>query len=83
MLGEAGVKHDIKVYPDAGHGFLNDHDSAELPIWVKALAKIVAADFHEPSARQARRRIIDFFDARLVLSPMQTEYVESAPHHGG
>jgi carboxymethylenebutenolidase len=22
----AGVAHDIKVYPDAGHGFLNDHD---------------------------------------------------------
>jgi carboxymethylenebutenolidase len=65
MLSEAGVKHDIKVYPDAGHGFLNDHDPAELPIWVKALAKIVAADFHEPSARDARRRIMDFFDAHL------------------
>ena len=33
MLTAAGVEHDIKVYPGAGHGFLNDHDPAELPIW--------------------------------------------------
>jgi carboxymethylenebutenolidase len=36
MLTAAGVEHDIKAYPDAGHGFLNDHDPAELPLWVKA-----------------------------------------------
>jgi carboxymethylenebutenolidase len=66
MLTAAGVEHDIKVYPDAGHGFLNDHDPAELPLWVKALAKVVAADFHEPSARDARRRVMDFFDAHLT-----------------
>jgi carboxymethylenebutenolidase len=33
MLTAAGVEHDIKAYPDAGHGFLNDHDPAELPLW--------------------------------------------------
>ena len=65
MLTAAGIEHDIKVYPNAGHGFLNDHDPAELPIWVKALAKVVAADFHEPSARDARRRIIGFFGVHL------------------
>ena len=43
MLTQAGVEHDIKVYPDAGHGFLNDHDPAELPLWVKAIAKLAAA----------------------------------------
>src|SRR5688572_12307469 len=64
-LTEAGVEHDIKVYPDAGHGFLNDHEPAELPLWVKAIAKIAAASYHEPSARDARRRIIDFFDVHL------------------
>ena len=65
MLTEAGVEHDIKVYPDAGHGFLNEHDPAELPLWVKAIAKLAAASFHEPSARDARRRIVDFFDTHL------------------
>jgi carboxymethylenebutenolidase len=33
LLTAAGVEHDIKVYPDAGHGFLNDHEPAELPLW--------------------------------------------------
>lgn len=65
MLTSAGVEHDIKVYPEAGHGFLNDHDPAELPLWVKALVKLVAASYHEPSASDARRRIIDFFDVHL------------------
>ena len=65
MLTAAGIEHDIKVYPGAGHGFLNDHDPAELPPWVKAIAKLAAASFHEPSARDARQRIIDFFDVHL------------------
>jgi carboxymethylenebutenolidase len=65
MLGEAGVAHDIKIYPEAGHGFLNDHDPAELPFWVRGIAKLAAAEYHEPSARDARRRIVAFFDAHL------------------
>ena len=64
-LTAAGIDHDIKVYPDAGHGFLNDHDPAELPLWVKVIAKLAAAGYHEPSAHDARRRIVDFFDTHL------------------
>ena len=64
-LKAAGIDHDVKLYPDAGHGFLNDHDPAELPLWVKAVARLAAADYNEPSARDARRRIIAFFDAQL------------------
>jgi carboxymethylenebutenolidase len=76
MLAAAGVEHDIKVYPGAGHGFLNDHDPAELPLWVKALAKLVNARYHEPSARDARRRIVAFFrshlaDEQRVESPLR------------
>jgi carboxymethylenebutenolidase len=65
MLADAGVEHDIKVYPGAGHGFLNDHDPAELPLWVKALAKLVHGEYDEPSARDARRRIAEFFAVHL------------------
>ena len=64
-LQAAGIDHDARLYPEAGHGFLNDHDPAELPVWVKALAKLTAAEGHEPSARDARRRIVDFFYAHL------------------
>ena len=65
MLTAADVEHDIKVYPEAGHGFLNDHDPAELPLWVRAIAKLAAAEFHDSSARDARRRIIGFFNTHL------------------
>jgi carboxymethylenebutenolidase len=65
MLSEAGVAHDIKVYPDAGHGFLNDHDPAELPVWVKGIAALARAQYHDPSAQDARRRIVAFFGAHL------------------
>ena len=65
VLEEAKIDHDLKLYPEVGHGFLNDHDPAELPPWVKLVAKLSAAGYHEPSARDARRRIITFFDAHL------------------
>jgi carboxymethylenebutenolidase len=66
-------RDDIKVYPDAGHGFLNDHDPAELPFWVKVLAKVTGASYHEPSARDSRRRVIAFFRKHLgdAMPPAQ------------
>jgi carboxymethylenebutenolidase len=30
-LTAGGIDHDIKVYPGAGHGFLNDHDPDVCP----------------------------------------------------
>jgi carboxymethylenebutenolidase len=65
LLATAGVEHDVKVYPGAGHGFLNDHDPGELPLWIRALARLVNARYDEPSASDARRRIVDFFDVHL------------------
>lgn len=65
ILRAAGVPHDIKVYPEAGHGFMNEHDPTDLPGWIKAIAKISNAAYHEPSARDARSRIVAFFRAHL------------------
>lgn len=65
VLSAAGIDHDIKRYPGAGHGFLNDHDPAELPAWIKVIAKLAAARYDEPSARDARRRIVAFFRTHL------------------
>jgi carboxymethylenebutenolidase len=64
-LAKAGIDHDIKVYPGVGHGFMNDHDPADLPLWVRLVAKLAAAEYDEPSTRDSRRRIIDFFNAHL------------------
>jgi Dienelactone hydrolase family len=41
-------------------------DPAELPLWVKAIARLANAGYHEESARDARRRIIAFFRAHLA-----------------
>ena len=71
-LKAAGVDHDIKEYPDAGHSFLND---LSLPSRVKTPAIFVVmgkfngpSGLHEPSAADARRRIVAFFDRHLRAS---------------
>jgi carboxymethylenebutenolidase len=64
-----GVSHDVKVYADAGHSFLNNHDPNEVSAIFKVLAKISGSAYHEPSAADARRRIATFFDAHLKPAP--------------
>ncbi len=65
VLSEIGVDHDIKEYPGAGHAFLNDHDRADVPALFAVLATLTGNDFHGPSARDTRRRIVEFFNAHL------------------
>jgi carboxymethylenebutenolidase len=67
-LRTAGVAHDVKEYLDAGHGFLNDHEGAgdKEPLLFRVMGKLtLGPGCHEASARDARRRIIAFFDAHL------------------
>ena len=54
------VEHDVKEYPDAGHSFLNNHQNA-----LFKMLKIVGIGYHDPSAKDARRRIIAFFNKHL------------------
>jgi carboxymethylenebutenolidase len=74
-LEALGIDHDVKEYPDAGHDFLNDHRGegfwgalyvviGHLPV----IARYVGG-YHEPSARDARRRILSFFDRHLQSGP--------------
>ena len=65
ILTAVGVEHDVKTYAGAGHSFLNDHDRAELPALFPLLFRLTGDPYHEPSARDARRRILDFFRAHL------------------
>jgi carboxymethylenebutenolidase len=60
-LTAAGVPHDVKEYPDAGHSFLNQHDSKLFAV----TGKIIGGGYHEPSAQDARRRIVAFFATHL------------------
>ena len=68
-LTAAGIQHDIKVYPDAGHGFLNKHNPDDLSRLDKMIGRLAAAGYHEPSARDARVRILAFFRAHLTDAP--------------
>ncbi|MDY7106144.1 MAG: dienelactone hydrolase family protein [Actinomycetota bacterium] len=65
VLTTAGVAHDVKVYPDVGHSFLNDHDDADYPRWAAIANALIDSTHDEASAQDARRRIIAFFDAHL------------------
>lgn len=68
-LTQAGVAHDVKEYPHAGHAFLNDHERAgdKTPLFFAVMAKLVpgVSGYHESSAEDARRRIVSFFDRHL------------------
>ena len=66
-LAAAGVDHDVKEYPAAGHGFLNNHEAAgdRVPLMVKALAPLMGLGPEPASAQDARRRIIGFFGTHL------------------
>lgn len=69
VLRAIAVEHDVKEYPDAGHAFLNDHESAgdPSPLIFKVMGVFSgASDYHEPSAQDARRRILSFFNTHLI-----------------
>lgn len=60
VLSELHVEHNVKEYPDAGHSFLNNHQSA-----LFRMLKVVGIGYHDPSARDARQRIVSFFNQHL------------------
>jgi carboxymethylenebutenolidase len=67
-LTAAGVEHDVKEYPQAGHEFLNDHEGAgdKAPVLFAVLGRLMpGAGYHEASAQDARRRILAFFSTHL------------------
>jgi carboxymethylenebutenolidase len=66
ILTEVGVDHDVKTYPDVGHSFMNDHDPADLPALFAVQFRLTGNPHHEPSAQDARRRILDFFGRHLA-----------------
>lgn len=64
-LTAAGVDHDVKTYPDAGHGFLNHHVPAEVPLAFSVFGRLMSNRYHEASALDAQRRIVSFFREHL------------------
>jgi carboxymethylenebutenolidase len=66
-LTEADVPHDVKEYPEARHGFLNDHSADDrIPPLFAVAGKLGAMGYQEESARDARQRIAGFFTEHLA-----------------
>jgi carboxymethylenebutenolidase len=65
ILSNKGIPHDVKEYPGAGHSFLDDFAPADAPVLIRVMMKLMGQGYHEPSAVDARRRIVDFFGAHL------------------
>ena len=58
----AGIPHEVKEYPEAGHSFLNRHDSVLFAV----MGRVMGATYHEESAADARARIVAFFNTHLA-----------------
>jgi len=59
-LTAAEIAHDVKEYPEAGHSFLNNHDT----LLFKAL-RVIHIGYDESAAEDAQRRIVSFFRQHL------------------
>ena len=64
-LDELGIDHDVKIYPGAGHGFMNDHDRADQTPLLMFLARISRTRFDPEATSDARARITAFFHRHL------------------
>jgi carboxymethylenebutenolidase len=62
-LTKFGIEHDVKLYPRAGHSFLNDAPNG--PLLMRPLLKVAHMGPEPDSAADAWRRIEEFFAAHL------------------
>lgn len=63
-LESAGVDHDVKEYPEAGHSFMNQ---AESPAWMKPISNAVGMNlgYVDTAAEDAWTRILAMFGSAL------------------
>ncbi|TCO49773.1 dienelactone hydrolase family protein [Actinocrispum wychmicini] len=62
-LTKAGVPHDVKMYPSAGHSFLNDAETG--PGFLRPLMRVAGIGPEPTAAADAWQRIDDFFAEHL------------------
>jgi carboxymethylenebutenolidase len=60
-LDRALVDHDVKEYPGAGHGFMNQHQG----VFPTIMRVVMGVGWNEPAAMDARKRIAAFFRSHL------------------
>jgi carboxymethylenebutenolidase len=62
-LQSLGVAHDVKIYPDVGHSYMNDHGGGPL----KGLMRVgpLHAAYDEDAAEDSWQRMLSFFSKHL------------------
>ncbi len=62
-LVKAGIPHDVKTYPDAGHSFMSRHAGILGAVGPRTP---MHARFDEPASEDAWTRVLSFFDEHLA-----------------
>jgi carboxymethylenebutenolidase len=62
VLTAAGIDNDIKLYPHAGHSFINDY----APWYTSIMGPIMAVGYHHEEAEDAWARMLAFFSQQLT-----------------
>jgi len=66
ILSEHGIDHDIKLYENTDHAFMNHHDPKDVPVFIKIISfAFGGGGYNAESTRDARQRIVSFFDKHL------------------
>jgi len=65
LLTEVRVAHNVKLYPGVGHGFMNNHDPADVTPLLQVLTFVSRTRYDDPATQDARRRIVSFFRSYL------------------
>ncbi len=62
-LQHHGVEHDVTIYPEAGHSFMNQHGTV-----LRSFVRFgpMNTGYHEPSAEAAWTAMLEFFDRHLT-----------------
>ncbi|MEU0934610.1 dienelactone hydrolase family protein [Embleya sp. NPDC005971] len=79
-LRRAGVEHDVELYPDAGHSFLNEADNAA-PLLRPVLRRILGIGPEPVAAADAWQRIETFFARHLAPDAPTGPGTEPAADH--
>jgi carboxymethylenebutenolidase len=62
-LDQLGVPNDVKIYPDVGHSYMNDHGGVVFPM-MRNLPPMHAA-YDEAASEDSWRRMLNFFGEHL------------------
>jgi len=61
VLSAAGIANDIKLYPEAGHSFINTY----APWYTTIMGPLMAVGYHQDEAEDAWSRMLAFFEKHL------------------